>query len=161
MGRGGGETGKLLPVKRRGKMRISQIDVPRDPWIEAMPRRATSEEVSNPRPNITPKGYIFHALMGYTFALISLFPFSYPHIPDQTLLLPAPPKQKPKSMTSQGGKGPYINIPINELKHPLKQHKQTARPINFKLLIIIHIRRNQLLQLLVEFISDIGVDGCE
>lgn len=52
-----------LPVKRRGKMRINQMVVPRAPWIDAMPRRATSEEVSNPRPNITPRGYIFHALL--------------------------------------------------------------------------------------------------
>lgn len=52
-------------MKRKGKMRISQMDVPRDPWIDAMPRRATSEEVSNPRPNITPRGYIFHALLHY------------------------------------------------------------------------------------------------
>lgn len=64
-------------------------------------------------------------------------------------------------MTSQGESGAHINIPINQLKQLLKQHKQTPRPINFKLLIIIHIRRNQLLQLRVEFISDIGVDGCE
>lgn len=88
-------------MKRRGKIRISQIDVPRDPWIEAMPRRATSEEVSNPRPNITPRGYIFHALIVYTL-LISLFPISSPHIPHPTLL-PAPPKQKSKINDEPGG----------------------------------------------------------
>lgn len=57
--------GGCLPVKRMGKMRINQMDVPRVPWRDAMPRRATSVEVSNPRPNITPRGYIFHALLHY------------------------------------------------------------------------------------------------
>lgn len=145
-------------------MRISQIDVPRDPWIEAMPRRATSEEVSNPRPNNTPRGYIFHALMVH-LALILLFPISYPHIPHPTLFLPAPPKQKSKINDDPGegggGRGAYINIPVNQLKHLPKQYKQTPRPSNFKLLIIIHIRRNQFVQLRVEFISNIGVDGSE
>ena len=49
-------------MKRMGKIRISHMLVPLAPWMEAMPRRATSDEVSKPRPNITPKGYIFHGL---------------------------------------------------------------------------------------------------
>ena len=46
-------------MKRTGKIRISQMLVPLAPWIEAMPRRATSDEVSKPRPNIAPRGYMF------------------------------------------------------------------------------------------------------
>ena len=51
------------PVKRTGKIRISHIPVPLAPWTEAIPRSATSDEVSKPRPNITPRGYIFHGLL--------------------------------------------------------------------------------------------------
>lgn len=46
-------------VKRMGKIRISQMDVPRAAWMELIPRRATSDEVSKPRPKRTPSGYIF------------------------------------------------------------------------------------------------------
>ena len=45
-----------------GKIMMSQMLVPLAPWIEAMPRRATSDEVSKPRPKTTPMGYIFHGL---------------------------------------------------------------------------------------------------
>jgi hypothetical protein len=52
----------LEPVNKIGKIRISHIDVPLAAWIEEIPRRATSEDVSNPRPNRTPRGYIFQGL---------------------------------------------------------------------------------------------------
>jgi hypothetical protein len=39
-----------VPVKRIGKMRMSQILVPFAPWMEAIPRSAISEDVSKPRP---------------------------------------------------------------------------------------------------------------
>ena len=51
-------------MKSIGKMRISQIDVPFAAWMEDIPRSATSEEVSKPKPNSTPRGYIFHGLSG-------------------------------------------------------------------------------------------------
>ena len=50
------------PVKRMGNMRISQILVPLAPWIDAIPSRATSDDVSKPSPNTMPSGYIFHGL---------------------------------------------------------------------------------------------------
>ncbi len=49
-------------MKRIGNIRISQIEVPFEAWMEEMPRSATSDEVSKPSPNITPRGYIFHGL---------------------------------------------------------------------------------------------------
>jgi hypothetical protein len=51
-----------VPVNKIGKIKINHIEVPFAAWIEEMPRRATSDEVSNPKPNITPSGYIFHGL---------------------------------------------------------------------------------------------------
>ena len=51
-----------VPVKRMGKTRISQMLVPFAAWMEAMPRRATSDEVSKPRPKRMPRGYIFQGL---------------------------------------------------------------------------------------------------
>ncbi len=59
LGRGGGR----LPVNKTGKIRMSQILVPLAPWIEAMPKSATSEEVSKPRPKRMPRGYIFQGLL--------------------------------------------------------------------------------------------------
>ena len=51
---------KHMPaVKSRGKSRISQIEVPRAAWMLLIPRSAISDDVSKPRPNSTPKGYIF------------------------------------------------------------------------------------------------------
>jgi hypothetical protein len=47
-----------------GKIKISQRLVPLDPWMDAIPRSATSDEVSKPKPNITPRGYIFQGLGG-------------------------------------------------------------------------------------------------
>lgn len=41
-----------------GNIKMSQMLVPFAPWIDAIPKSATSEEVSKPRPNITPKGYL-------------------------------------------------------------------------------------------------------
>jgi len=51
-------------VKRTGKRRISQIEVPCAAEIALMPRRAISEDVSKPRPKRTPRGYIFQGLRG-------------------------------------------------------------------------------------------------
>lgn len=51
-----------IPVNKIGKIRISHILVPCAPCMEAMLRSATSEEVSKPKPNMTPRGYIFHGL---------------------------------------------------------------------------------------------------
>ena len=38
------------------------MDVPFAAWMEEIPRSATSDEVSKPKPNMTPRGYIFHGL---------------------------------------------------------------------------------------------------
>lgn len=43
-------------------MRMSQKEVPEAPCREEIPRRATSEEVSKPRPKRIPRGYIFQGL---------------------------------------------------------------------------------------------------
>ena len=51
-----------IPVNKIGKMRISQMLVPLEPWIEAIPSSATSELVSKPRPKRRPRGYIFQGL---------------------------------------------------------------------------------------------------
>lgn len=52
-----------VPAKRIGKIKINQILVPCAPWSDAMPSSATSDEVSNPKPNNTPSGYIIHGLI--------------------------------------------------------------------------------------------------
>lgn len=57
MGKEGGS-----PVNKTGKIKISHMLVPLAAWIEAMPKSATSEEVSKPRPKRMPRGYIFHGL---------------------------------------------------------------------------------------------------
>lgn len=49
-------------MNRAGRMRITQKDVPFAASIDEIPSRAISEEVSKPRPNRTPSGYIFHGL---------------------------------------------------------------------------------------------------
>src|SRR6266498_1820914 len=51
-----------VPVKRIGKIRITQILVPFVAWIDEIPSRAISEDVSNPSPKSTPNGYIFQGL---------------------------------------------------------------------------------------------------
>lgn len=43
-------------------MRITQKDVPFAASMDEIPSRAISEEVSKPRPNRIPRGYIFHDL---------------------------------------------------------------------------------------------------
>lgn len=43
-------------------MRITQKDVPFAASMDEIPSRAISEEVSKPRPNRIPRGYIFHGL---------------------------------------------------------------------------------------------------
>jgi len=45
----------MVPVKRTGKIRMSQMDVPFAPCIEEIPKRAISEDVSKPRPTLTPR----------------------------------------------------------------------------------------------------------
>jgi hypothetical protein len=49
-------------VNRIGKIRITQMLVPFVAWMEEIPNKAISEDVSNPRPKSTPSGYIFHGL---------------------------------------------------------------------------------------------------
>jgi hypothetical protein len=49
-------------VNRAGRMRITQKDVPFAASMDEIPSRAISEEVSKPRPNRIPRGYIFHDL---------------------------------------------------------------------------------------------------
>jgi len=44
---------------------MSQILVPLAAWIDAMPSRATSDEVSKPRPKRMPSGYIFQGLVDH------------------------------------------------------------------------------------------------
>jgi hypothetical protein len=51
---------RRLPVKRIGNIRISHIEVPFAAWIEEIPRRATSDDVSKPKPNITKERLIRH-----------------------------------------------------------------------------------------------------
>ena len=51
-------------MKRAGRMRITQKEVPFAASIDEIPRRAISEEVSKPRPKRIPRGYIFHGLEG-------------------------------------------------------------------------------------------------
>jgi hypothetical protein len=43
-------------------MRITHMLVPFVAWIEEIPNRAISDEVSNPNPKRMPNGYIFHGL---------------------------------------------------------------------------------------------------
>jgi len=52
-----------IPVKRIGKIKMTQKLVPRAASMEEIPRRAISEDVSKPRPKRTPRGYIFHGLI--------------------------------------------------------------------------------------------------
>lgn len=59
------------PVKRAGNIRITQKLVPRAAWIDDIPRRAISEDVSKPRPNRTPRGYIFHGLFKFQLSSIT------------------------------------------------------------------------------------------
>jgi hypothetical protein len=47
---------EMIPVKRTGKIKISQMDVPFAPCIEEIPRRAISEDVSKPSPTLTQGG---------------------------------------------------------------------------------------------------------
>jgi hypothetical protein len=54
--------GQSKPVNRIGKIKISHMEVPFVAWIEEIPRIATSDDVSKPKPNITPSGYIFQGL---------------------------------------------------------------------------------------------------
>jgi hypothetical protein len=61
-GEEGREVDWRVPVKRAGKMRMTQMLVPFMDSVEEMPSRAISVEVSNPRPNRMPSGYIFHEL---------------------------------------------------------------------------------------------------
>jgi hypothetical protein len=56
------KSNSILPVKRMGKIRITQKSVPCAAWIEEIPSSAISEDVSNPKPKSTPKGYIFQGL---------------------------------------------------------------------------------------------------
>ena len=59
---------KHMPaVKRTGKIKMSHIDVPFAACMDEMPRRAISEEVSKPKPNNTPNGYIFQGLTADKF----------------------------------------------------------------------------------------------
>ena len=53
-------------------MRITQKLVPFAAWMEAIPSRAISEDVSKPRPKSTPSGYIFHGLRGSWIRMTSM-----------------------------------------------------------------------------------------
>lgn len=57
-------------VKRRGKRRISHSEVPDEPCIEEIPRRAISEDVSKSRPKRMPSGYIFHGLHNRQYTIL-------------------------------------------------------------------------------------------
>ncbi len=90
---GDGE-GRGSPVNKTGKIKISHMLVPLAAWIEAMPKSATSEEVSKPRPKRMPRGYIFHGLPMFVSA-------------ENTPIL------NEREQQSQS--------PVNKPKHPLKQ----------------------------------------
>lgn len=51
-----------VPVKRMGKIKMTQKSVPRAASTDEIPSRAISDDVSNPRPNSMPRGYIFQGL---------------------------------------------------------------------------------------------------
>src|SRR6266571_8663049 len=97
-------------VKRTGKSRMSQIEVPLVAWMEEMPSSAISEEVSKPRPNRMPRGYIFHGLKKRD--QISRY--------SPSRFTPSPPV-----LISNSGHWNIRHIPINQLEHFLKKMKQT------------------------------------
>jgi hypothetical protein len=59
------EAGFDKPVKSAGRIRITQNEVPFAASMDEIPSSAISEEVSKPRPNRIPRGYIFHGLGNY------------------------------------------------------------------------------------------------
>lgn len=76
-------------MKRMGKMRMTQMLVPRAASMEEMPRRAISEDVSKPRPKRIPKGYIFHGLLesaccSYALGKTCLPVNNLEHLPENT-----------------------------------------------------------------------------
>lgn len=128
-------------MKRKGKMRISQMDVPRDPWIDAMPRRATSEEVSNPRPNITPRGYIFHALLHYALRQY-LFPFPsiYLQYPNPPLLLLAPHNERIKTNHGPRDNITYRSISLKSFLNNINKHPAPLISNSFSSSVFVAIK---------------------
>lgn len=59
-------------VKSKGKIRITQKDVPLAASTEEMPSSAISEDVSKPRPKRMPIGYIFHGLARRAVSSVAL-----------------------------------------------------------------------------------------
>ena len=51
---------RIAAANRIGRLRIAQNGRPAATVVPARTRKATSVAVSNPRPNSTPSGYIFH-----------------------------------------------------------------------------------------------------
>ncbi len=51
-----------IPVNKIGKIKISHMEVLFAAWIDEIPRMVTSDDVSKPKLNMTPSGYIFQGL---------------------------------------------------------------------------------------------------
>lgn len=136
-------------VKSKGNSRISQMDVPRAAWMEEMPRRAISEEVSKPRPKRTPRGYIFQGLEDWLVSWLvalgwwCLFFFS-------------------SSFSSSFLRG-LEDEPVNHSEHALEDVEEASGAVDLEVLVslLAGVGGDQRVQLLHQAVQDVYVHNAQ
>ena len=118
--------------------------VPSVAWIEERPKRATSEDVSNPSPNSIPKGYLETA--------------------ERSRLMGLPDSEVRYIFQGLEDKAHHIsmvnphNKPVDELEHLFENGKETACTLDLPSFLLLTFSQAQyLFQLHNQPVQDVGI----